>query len=98
MFFYTPLPPPASKHIPGRPGPSMPKVSEGMGVSFDWVSFQKVLPGGWELYLEKHYAAQSMEVPEYLRPQSMRRYSSQAQVALDRVRLQGAGGGMLHDV
>ena len=79
----------------------MPKVSEGMGVTFDWVSFQKVLPGGWELYLEKHYAAQSMEVPEYLRPQSMRRYSSQAQVALDRVRLERAGGGMggmLHDV
>ena len=34
----------------------MPKVSEGVEVNFNWVTFQKVLPGGWDAYLEKCYS------------------------------------------
>ena len=58
--------PPTSYHTRGVSRPSMAKVSEGMGVTIDWLSFEKILPGGWEVYLEKHYAEQGMDVPEYL--------------------------------
>ena len=46
--------------------------------------------------VEKHYADQDKEVPDYLRSRPTRGYSSEAQVALDRLQLERrADGGTL---